>query len=408
VVHVMDTSAVSQTAIRPLRLLFFVPVCVYPVSHGGASKFTNTVWGLSERGHEVHVLSLVGDEAEREAMRSLPHVASSDSYVIPPETRYFPGSAVPAAVRGTYRPLMGRRIEEAVRRHAIDILQLDFTHSAAYVSNSVGRPTVLVEIDIAYRSAFRSALKQDGVLKTAYGLFDATRLYHWELRNVRKADLVLASSEHEAMILRRHGIAKVSSDVPNGVDVAACEPRGTRCETRDILFVGHFGHPPNVDALRHFVSRIWPRLRAHGQELSVSVVGPGLPSVLASEVRGCGFRHAGYVKDLRTELWSHRVFIAPIRLGAGTRIKLLEAAAAKCAMVSTTLGAEGLGLRDGQDLLIADCPADFARSVERLLGDSALRARLGVSAHDSVKRRFDSPTLAANLEGLYYRLLEQS
>ena len=401
------TSDVSRTAAYPLRLLFFVPVCVYPVSHGGASKFTNTVWGLSERGHEVHVVSRVDNEAEMEAMRSLPNVATSDSYVIPAETSYFPGSAVPAAVRGTYRPSMGRHIEEAVRHHDIDILQLDFTHSAVYLPNSLGRPTVLVEIDIAYRSAFRSALKQDGVLRTAYGLFDATRLYHWELHNVRKADLVLASSEHEATILRRHGIARVSSAVPNGVDVAAFEPRGDRCETRDILFVGHFGHPPNVDALRHFVSRIWPLLHAQDPKLSVSIVGSGLPSDLASEVRGCGFRQVGYVEDLPTELWSHRVFVAPIRLGAGTRIKLLEAAAAKCAMVSTTLGAEGLGLRDGQDILIADRPADFATSVETLLDDSALRARLGASAHDSVERRFDAPALAANLEGLYYRLLER-
>jgi glycosyltransferase involved in cell wall biosynthesis len=392
-----------------LRLLFFVPVCVYPVSHGGASKFTNIVWGLSERGHEVHVLSLVGDEAEREAMRSLPNVASSDSYVFPsPEKIYLSGSAVPSVVRSSYRPSIGGRVEEAIRGHAIDILQLDFTHSAAYVPNSLGRPTVLVEIDIAYRSAFRSALKQDGVLKRAFGLFDAARLYHWELHNVSKADLVLASSEHEATILRRHGIARVSSAVPNGVDVAACEPRGARRETRDILFVGHFGHPPNVDALRHFVSKIWPQLRAHDRELTVSVVGPGLPSDLASEVRGCGFRHAGFVDDLGAELWSHRVFIAPIRLGAGTRIKLLEAAAARCAMVSTTLGAEGLGLRDGQDILIADRPADFARSVERLLDDSALRARLGASAHDSVQSRFDSPALAANLEALYYSMLRLS
>lgn len=404
------SSGASQRAVRPLRLLFFAPMSVYPVSHGGASKFTNTVWGLAERGHEVHVLSLVGSEAEREAMRSLPNVASSDSYVIPlaPEKQFFYGSAVPAAVRGSYRPSMGSRIEEAVRRYAIDVVQLEYTHSAAYVPNCLDRPAVLVEIDIAYRSAFRSALNQDGIMNTAYGLFDAMRLYHWELQNVRKADLVLASSEHEAAILRRRGIAKVSSAVPNGVNVAALEPQGDRCERRDILFVGSFSHPPNVDGLRQFVSRIWPLLRSRNQELSVSIVGPGLPSDLASDVRRCGFRHAGYVEDLAAELWSHRVFIAPIRLGAGTRIKLLEAAAAQCAMVSTAFGAEGLGLHDGQDLLIADTPADFAESIERLLDDSVLRARLGVSAHDSVKRRFDSPVLAANLEGLYYRLLDRS
>jgi len=114
------------------------------------------------------------------------------------------------------------------------------------------------------------------------------------------------------------------------------------------------------------------------------------------------------VEDLPKELWSHRVFVAPIRYGAGTRIKLLEAAAAKCAIVSTTLGAEGLGFRNGRDLIIADRPADFASSVERLLDDGAARARLGASAHDCVKRRFDWPMLVVVLENLYYRLMERT
>lgn len=393
---------------RPLRLLFFVPMCVYPVSHGGASRITNTIWGLSQRGHVVHVLSLVRDDRERTAMLSLPDVASSASYVLPPEMGFLPGGLVPSAVHGSFRPSIGRRIEAMVQRHAIDILQLEYTHSAAYLANGVGIPTVLVEHDIAYRSAFRRALKVRGVPRTMFELFDATRLYRWEITSAKKANLVLAVSEQEAAILRQHGITKVSAAVPNGVDVGALEPKGARRETKDILFVGYFQHAPNVDALCYFVSKIWPMLQKTGRELSVSVVGSDLPAELAARVRACGFRHAGYVEDLAEELYSHRVFIAPIRYGAGVRIKLLEAAAAQCAMVSTTLGAEGLGLHDGQDLLISDKPNDFARSVERLLDDSALRARLGASAHDSVKRRFDWPMLVAELEGLYYRLLDRS
>jgi glycosyltransferase involved in cell wall biosynthesis len=398
----------STIAVRPLRLLFFVPICVYPVSHGGASRIMNTIWGLSKRGHEVHVLSLVGNDLDRAAMLSLPDVASSASYVLPSEMSFPPGGLVPRAVCGTYRPSMGRRIEEMVQRYAIDIVQLEYTHSAAYLAKRVGVPMVLVEHDIAYRSAFRRALKLGDAPHIMFGLFDAMRLYRWEIKNARKADLVLAVSEQEAAILRRHGIDKVSDAVPNGVDIAALEPKSLRRETKDILFVGYFLHSPNVDALRYFVSTVWPLLQKTGRELSVSIVGSHLPTDLARSVRACGFRHAGYVENLPEELWSHRVFIAPIRYGAGTRIKLLEAAAAQCAMVSTTLGAEGLGWRDGQDLLIADRPADFARSIERLLDDSALRSRLGVSAHNSVKRRFDWPMLAANLEGLYYRLLGRS
>jgi len=158
--------------------------------------------------------------------------------------------------------------------------------------------------------------------------------------------------------------------------------------------------------LDFFTAEVWPHLRRDGRQPSVSVVGSGLPTDLAGRIDDAGFRYAGYAEDLTAELWSHRVFVCPIRFGAGTRIKLLEAAAARCAIVSTTLGAEGLGLEDGRDVLLADDPADFARAVERLLGDDELRRKLGDAAHDTVQRHFDWPVLAGRLERVCQELVE--
>jgi glycosyltransferase involved in cell wall biosynthesis len=207
-------------------------------------------------------------------------------------------------------------------------------------------------------------------------------------------------------MLRRRGVPRATSAVPNGVDVAAFEPGGGRQEVRDILFVGYFLHPPNVDGLNHFVSSVWPHLRDQGRRLSVTVVGSGLAADLRARVEAAGFHYAGFVDDLAAEFWSHRVFVCPIRFGAGTRIKLLEAAAARCAIVSTTLGAEGLGLRNGRDALLADDPAAFAQAVLQLLDDKELRVRLGDAAHDTVQRQFDWPVLAGRLERVFYDLLE--
>ena len=127
---------------------------------------------------------------------------------------------------------------------------------------------------------------------------------------------------------------------------------------------------------------------------------------MQTRVAEAGLEYAGFVEDLRAALWAHRVFVSPIRYGAGIRIKLLEAAAARCAIVSTTLGAEGLGFRDGVDLLIADTPEDFAAAVRRLLDDDELRRRLGDSAHDRVKQTHDWANLARRLEDVIYGLVE--
>lgn len=155
------------------------------------------------------------------------------------------------------------------------------------------------------------------------------------------------------------------------------------------------------------MSDIWPHLSAGRPAPTVTVVGSGLPGHLIDRVEEAGLHYAGFVEDLAAELWAHRVLVCPIRLGAGTRIKLLEAAAARCAIVSTTFGAEGLGLEHERDILLADEPAAFAAAVDRLLGDAALRRRLGDAAHDAVRRQFDWPVLAGRLEALCYELADE-
>jgi GT2 family glycosyltransferase/glycosyltransferase involved in cell wall biosynthesis len=391
---------------RPLRVLVLVPISVYPVSHGGATRVANTAWGLSRLGHEVHVLSFVGNEEEREAMLSMPEVAGSYSFVLPLGRELVPGGLTPTVVRETYRPDAREIVQALVRKLGIDVVELDYTHAAAYLPDVRSVPAILIEHDVAYRSAMRAALAQEGQIARARKFFDALRLYRWELEHARKADLVLAVSEEEADILRSHGVTRVSGAVPSGVDVAEFEPSAPRREVRDILFLGYFLHTPNVDALRFLIDDIWPLLGGRASGLSVTIAGKGLNQAMQARVAEAGFDNAGFVEDLHGTLWSHRVFVSPIRYGAGIRIKLLEAAAARCAIVSTTLGAEGLGFQDGVDLLIADTPEEFAAAVRRLLDDSELRRRLGDSAHDRVKQTHDWANLARRLESVIYDLLE--
>src|SRR4030042_2129246 len=107
----MSRSVQQAGAARPLRVLVVVPFSIYPVSHGGASRITNMLWGLPDLGHEVHVLSAAANEAEQKAMRSLPRVASSEANInMLLSAAYLPGGPVPAAVRGTYRPWLSERL----------------------------------------------------------------------------------------------------------------------------------------------------------------------------------------------------------------------------------------------------------------------------------------------------------
>ena len=401
----MTQGETSKIRLRPLRLLFLVPGCIYPVSHGGASRITSVLWGLTERGHAVHVLSLVGSRDEQVAVSGLPRVASSESILIRPKPSYLRGSSTPSSALGLLIAGVSECLAQIAREHSIDILQLEYTHAAAYLDAVPGLPVVLTEHDVAFVSRFRGLRFADTPGAAFVGLIEALRLYRWELKQAKRADLLLTTSERDADFLRLRGVTRVTGAVPNGVEVARLQPRGRREETSDLLFVGNFRLRPNIDGLGYFLSEIWPSLAEQRRGLSMSVVGPRLAPDLVDRAAALGITYAGYVQDLAAEFWSHKVLVVPIRYGSGTRVKVLEAAAAKCAIVSTTLGVEGIGLEHGSQVLIADDPPAFTKAVIKLLDDADLRASLGSSAHDMVKNHYDWPVLIQRQESLYYDLL---
>jgi polysaccharide biosynthesis protein PslH len=219
------------------------------------------------------------------------------------------------------------------------------------------------------------------------------------------ADRVLACSEIDAGRLRELAPAADVRVVPNGVDLDYFHgPAPEREDDRTLVFVGQMAWFPNRDGILDFIAHAWPILRERHPQLRLQVIGKrdGLPAG-AGEADGVEF--TGFVDDLRPLIRDAAVYVVPLRAGSGTRLKLLEAMALGKAIVSTRVGAEGIGLRDGHDALLADSPADFAAAVSRLLGDRALRARLGAAARRSAERSYGWEAIGDGLLGIYDELL---
>jgi glycosyltransferase involved in cell wall biosynthesis len=142
-------------------------------------------------------------------------------------------------------------------------------------------------------------------------------------------------------------------------------------ERRDLIFVGST-HPPNVDALSHFIREIWPVVRRQLGPVTLRVVGDVCRGVPAHLSREPGVELLGHVPDLSEWLSRARVFVSPLRYGAGVKGKILAAMTAGVPLATTPVGAEGIGLVHGQSALIAETDADFARDVIRLYGDRSL------------------------------------
>jgi glycosyltransferase involved in cell wall biosynthesis len=195
-------------------------------------------------------------------------------------------------------------------------------------------------------------------------------------------------------------------DVPTGVDTAYFTPNGTAEEPARLVFTGSMDWHPNDDAMRWFIDAVLPRIRAAVPGVSLAIVGrkPGRPLIEAA--RRAAVEVTGTVDDVREHVARAAVFVVPLRIGGGTRLKIFEALSMGKPVVSTTIGAEGLPLEEGVHLVRADGPAAFADAVVALLRDPARRRALGQAGRRLVEERYGWPQVARRFEAHCARVLQ--
>jgi polysaccharide biosynthesis protein PslH len=181
--------------------------------------------------------------------------------------------------------------------------------------------------------------------------------------------------------------AKVTT-IPTGVDLSFFQPAAAPPATASLVFTGDMSWLPNEDALLYFCAEILPIVQRQIPDLVVWVVGRKPTKKVQSLAENPAVRVTGFVDDIRPYVHQAAAYIVPLRIGGGTRIKIFEAMAMGMPVISTTVGAEGLPVQHGENVLLADDPAAFAEQTVRLLSDAALRRRLGAAARELVQGRY--------------------
>jgi sugar transferase (PEP-CTERM/EpsH1 system associated) len=213
----------------------------------------------------------------------------------------------------------------------------------------------------------------------------------WESRQMRAAELrcwsqsrgVLVTSTREASLIKLSLPNAAVHVVPNGVDLENFRDADNACEIGDhIVFTGAMDYYPNIDAVLHFARECWPVIRSKAPHVTWAIVGRNPPSSVLKLGNVPGITVTGSVPDVRPYLAAATVAIVPLRIGSGTRLKILEAFAMKKAVVSTSLGCEGIDVVPGVHLLMVDQPEAFAQCVVDLLQDQARRAALGSAGRE--------------------------
>jgi glycosyltransferase involved in cell wall biosynthesis len=210
----------------------------------------------------------------------------------------------------------------------------------------------------------------------------------YEERVAAQAGGVLAASAPEARWFERVAPGRVTV-VPNGVDARAVVPGGGAGTGSQVLFVGSMDYGANVDAARELLREIAPRLRSPGARIALVGADPPAELRVAAAAAPVPVEVTGRVQDI-AEWWrSSRLLAVPLRIGGGTRLKILEAMAYGLPVVTTSLGCEGLDVEHGRDLLVADDPVQFARWVDRVLVDDDLARDLAAHGRETVERGYD-------------------
>jgi glycosyltransferase involved in cell wall biosynthesis len=212
--------------------------------------------------------------------------------------------------------------------------------------------------------------------------------------------VITCSVEDEDLVHRMVPEATVSV-LPNGVDTQhfTRRPDSNRSAVPTILFTGVFGYHPNFDALQYFLNDIFPIVRRAVRDCRF--VFAGREAGIAASRLNVGSDGVSFIsdpEDMRPLFESAWVFAVPLRIGGGTRLKILEAMAMEVPVVSTSVGAEGVPYRPGEQILIGDSPQDFADATIKLLNDSALRTRLTAKAVQFVREKYDWKRVVAGIE----------
>jgi glycosyltransferase involved in cell wall biosynthesis len=405
----LDILCVSQMPASPPRF--------------GAQARTHGLMTQLARRHNLTAAVLVDDEFDADECRRAMQAYCRDVVMVPnPYGR--PGLAkrlLQLRSLGSTRsfdrlrvtvPALQRSLDRIMRARRFDVVNLEFPYLGHYdlrqAPPGAKPPAVVVDShEIAHDLARQFARTGASVGRRLYAGANWRKLRREELGTYRRADGVYLCSTADEQRLLSEAPGLRTAVVPNAADVEHYQPRPADPppDGRTIVYFGLLSTVPNIDAVTHFVQDIWPRIAAGRPDARLKIIG-GRPPPSLLALAGRGIEFTGFVPDLRPHLASAAAVVVPLRLGGGTRLKIVEAMAMGKAIVSTTLGAEGIEAVKGRDILIEDKPEDFADAVIRLLAEPELAARIGRSARRLAVERYSWSEAARALEDFYHSILE--
>jgi polysaccharide biosynthesis protein PslH len=380
----------------------------YPPRSGAEMRTYQLVRQLSRR-HNVTLVSLIEREdledaaelAKQMSVRVVEHQPKRD-WMKRRSQLLTLASSLPYACSEVRSHELQSVITEMCAGGQFDVVQLE---SALLCQYDFGTDVKLVldEHNIEYEVLERMWRGERSALRRAFSFREYLRYRRYERRAWGKVDAASVTSPREPAIVSEHAPRLSVAVVPNGVDLQYFAPDGSDVDSQTVVFNGVLNYRPNLDAALHLVNDIWPLVLSQCPDAKLAIVGRA-GGVDVSSLRGPGVEVTGEVPDVRTYLRKAAVVAVPIRMGGGTRLKVVEALALGKPIVSTTLGAEGIAVKDRETVLFADDSETFAARIAEVFRDRELALTLGRAGRRLAEDEYSWSRAGDCLAELYTRL----
>ena len=373
---------------------------LHPVDKGGKIRTYNM---LKELKHDHHIAYLTlddgvaGIEAREQAQEYCHELICVPHH---PREKFTAGfyaellfnlaSRYPYAIKKYESPGMRKEIIEHVNKGTVDVVICDFLAPTINVPRTLSCPSILFQHNVEAMIWKRHFEVQANPIKRSYLHGQWRKMERFEKEACQRFDSLIAVSREDREVMQNEYEVKAVFDVPTGVDTEYFKPSvPVDLASHNVVFTGSMDWLPNEDAIRYYTDQILPLIRKSIPDVKLTVVGRNpYPALLELSQKDASIVVTGRVEDVRPYLDQASVCIVPLRIGGGTRLKIYEAMAMEKAIVSTSVGAEGLPLTDGRELRIADTPETFAAAVVELLRNPEQARSLGQTAANTVREKF--------------------
>ena len=376
-----------------MNILFLSTRSPYPLISGHSLRTYHILKGAAQK-HNVILVTFIQEPEHELKEENLEHLRSFCREVypfrIPVDMSRFKlsislflnlFSSLPFVAKKYDAPMMRQKIREIIKKDNIDLVHVDLLPLTVYINEFRKLPKILVNHNVESIRLYRWFQTEPNLLKKIYLGIQWLKLRSFERSAMRKFDSCVVVSETDKQLLKKMGVSNRLFVVPNGTDTKFFKPISDKTSENSVLWIGHMDVHTNKDAVLYFWREIYPLLREQHPRVRVTFLGTAPPKEISDAAKkNEQVTVTGFVDDIRPYLDEAAVMVVPIRIGSGTRLKILDAMAMGKAIVSTSVGCEGINVSDGINILIADTPEDFTNRIIDLLKDADMRMNLEENA----------------------------